>query len=217
MVYVVALVRYTDQFSIIRILTHTNFLAYQWRAHDWIILVLVTIHQNNQILNRKCIDILSMHSNEDSGININIDTNTAATAVNVEKKESLRKRVLIVDDEPDVTLALSKGLEEYGFGVDSSTDSMEALSNFKENTGVYDIILLDVRMPKMNGFELYQEMRKIVGGDDDKKLKVCFMTAYEVYYESLKKDFPSLNIGCFIKKPIGIVDLLQRINQELST
>jgi CheY-like chemotaxis protein len=76
---------------------------------------------------------------------------------------------------------------------------MEALSHIQEKVGLYDLILLDVKMPKMDGFQLYQEMRKIVGSDD-KKIKVCFMTAYEVYYELLKKDFPSLNIGCFIKK-----------------
>ena len=65
-------------------------------------------------------------------------------------------------------------------------------------------------MPKMNGFELYREIRKI-----NSNLKVCFITAYEVYYEQLKEEFPSINIGCFIKKPIEIQELARRINVEL--
>jgi two-component SAPR family response regulator len=65
-------------------------------------------------------------------------------------------------------------------------------------------------MPKMNGFELYHEMRKI-----NDKVKVCFITAYEVYYEQLKEEFPSIDIGCFIKKPVEISQLARRINVEL--
>jgi len=78
-----------------------------------------------------------------------------------------------------------------------------------KNSLFYDLLLLDVRMPKMNGFDLYREMMKI------NEVKVCFITAYEVYYEELKKDFPSINIGCFIKKPIQIPDLIRRIKVEL--
>jgi DNA-binding response OmpR family regulator len=114
-------------------------------------------------------------------------------------------------------------LEDKGFKVRAFTDPLEALSNFKEkmqeknknnksskDSLFYDLLLLDVRMPKMNGFDLYREMMKI-----NDKVKVCFITAYEVYYEELKKDFPSINIGCFIKKPIQIPDLIRRIKVEL--
>ena len=65
-------------------------------------------------------------------------------------------------------------------------------------------------MPKMNGFELYREMSKI-----NSKAKVCFITAYEVYYEQLKQEFPSINIGCFIKKPVEIAELARRIKVEV--
>jgi len=57
------------------------------------------------------------------------------------------------------------------------------------------LLLLDIRMPKMNGFELYREMRKI-----NSEVKVCFITAYKVYYEQLKEEYPSLNIGMFYQK-----------------
>jgi YesN/AraC family two-component response regulator len=83
-----------------------------------------------------------------------------------------------------------------------------ALSNFK--SGFYDLLLLDVRMPKMNGFELYQEIEKV-----DKKAKVCFITAFEVYYHALREIFPMLDVGCFIRKPIEIDDLVKKLNAEL--
>jgi two-component SAPR family response regulator len=65
-------------------------------------------------------------------------------------------------------------------------------------------------MPKMNGFELYREIEKI-----DNKAKVCFITAFEVYYKSLRELFPTMRIDCFIKKPITTDDLVQRIKSEL--
>jgi response regulator RpfG family c-di-GMP phosphodiesterase len=65
-------------------------------------------------------------------------------------------------------------------------------------------------MPNMNGFELYREIKKI-----DDKVKVCFITAYDVFYEKLKEGFPAVNVGCFIKKPVDINELVSRINREL--
>ena len=87
-------------------------------------------------------------------------------------------------------------------------DPQEALSNFK--AGLYDLLLIDVKMPKMNGFELYREMEKI-----DDKAKVCFITAFEVYYKSLRELFPTVKVDCFIKKPITTDDLVERIMMEL--
>jgi two-component system, OmpR family, response regulator ChvI len=121
-----------------------------------------------------------------------------------------KSSILIVDDELDITLAFKKGLESNGFLVDIYNDPVIALSNFK--SGFYDLLLLDVRMPKMNGFELYQEIEKI-----DKKAKVCFITAFEVYYQALKEIFPTLDVGCFIRKPIEIEDLVKKINSEINS
>ena len=127
-------------------------------------------------------------------------------------------RILHVDDDPDILLAFKMGLEDdkstaLGEGVkvqvDTFADPKEALTSFK--AGIYDLLLLDIRMPNINGFELYEELKKI-----DDKPRVCFITAYELYYEALKKDFPELNIGCFIKKPISIEDLATRIRKELA-
>ena len=128
-------------------------------------------------------------------------------------------RILLVDDDPDILLTFKSGLEEYidkskifdvaKIQVDTFADPKEALTSFK--AGVYNLLLLDIRMPNINGFELYEELKKI-----DDKPTVCFITAYELYYEALKKDFPELNIGCFIKKPISIEDLATRIRKELA-
>lgn len=118
-------------------------------------------------------------------------------------------KILIVDDDSDITLAFKKGLESDGFNVDVFNDPQEALSNFEASK--YDLLLLDIRMPKMNGFELYKEMDKI-----DNHVKVCFITAFEVYYEALREVFPSMEVECFIRKPIEIGNLVKRIKNELN-
>ena len=117
-------------------------------------------------------------------------------------------KILIVDDDTDITLAFKKGLENDGFNVDVFNDPQEALSNFEASK--YDLLLLDIRMPKMNGFELYKEMNKI-----DNDVKVCFITAFEVYYEALREVFPSMEVECFIRKPIRINHLISRAMAEL--
>jgi two-component system, OmpR family, response regulator ChvI len=121
-----------------------------------------------------------------------------------------RNRILLVDDEVDITFTFKRGLEDDGFEVDSFNDPQTALSKFRAD--IYDIALIDIKMPQMNGFDLYRKLRKI-----DDKIKYCFMTAYELYYETLKKDYPTLNVGCFIKKPIEIGDLIKELRSELES
>jgi DNA-binding response OmpR family regulator len=100
------------------------------------------------------------------------------------------------------------GLEQNGFEVDTFNDPVEALSNFKAN--FYDMLLLDIRMPKMSGFELYDRLRSI-----DSKVKVCYISAYEIDYEKLRETFPMLTIDCYLRKPIEINDLVKRVKGEL--
>ena len=118
-------------------------------------------------------------------------------------------RILLVDDEPDVTFTFKKGLEANGFAVDAFNDPVLALSNFKP--GLYDLLLLDVKMPQLNGFELYEKIKKI-----DKDAKACFITAHEVYYESLREIFPAMQLDCFVK-PIQIEDLVKHVKKELTS
>ena len=120
------------------------------------------------------------------------------------------RRVLLVDNEPDNTSVFSMGLEDAGFKVDAFNDSLLALSNFKAR--FYDLSILDINMPNMNGFELYKEIRKV-----DEKVRVCFLTASEIYHESLRVPPQTLkDVKCFIPKPIAIDDFIKRIEEELS-
>jgi DNA-binding response OmpR family regulator len=100
-------------------------------------------------------------------------------------------------------------LEYHGFKVDSFNDPQEALSKFKP--GSYDLIILDIKMPKMDGFELYHEIKK-----KDNNAKVCFLTASELYYEEFrKKEYCALDRNLFIQKPIDNEDLVKEINKML--
>ena len=93
--------------------------------------------------------------------------------------------VLIVDDDPDITKLYSTALEGEGFKIDTYNNPRKALSDFKPD--YYDISLLDVRMPDMNGFDLYKEMKKL-----DSNMKVCFITGFEVNYKAFQEIFPDL-------------------------
>ena len=121
-----------------------------------------------------------------------------------------RGRILIVDDDPDITVTFNLGLAKKGFAVTVFNDPLKALSEFR--AGVYNLILLDVKMPKMNGFELSREIEKI-----DDIPKVCYITSFVVYYESLKEIFPAAKVCCFIKKPIKIDKLADKITMELNS
>ncbi len=119
------------------------------------------------------------------------------------------KRILVVDDEPDLTQVSTLALEYHGFKVDSFNDPQEALSKFKP--GLYDLIILDIKMPKMDGFELYHEIKK-----KDNNAKVCFLTASELYYEEFRKEeYCALDRNLFIQKPIDNEDLVKEINKML--
>ncbi|CUR52265.1 putative signal transduction response regulator [Nitrosotalea devaniterrae] len=118
------------------------------------------------------------------------------------------KKILVVDDEPDITTSIKNGLQRKGFEVDIYNDPTDALSNFKPD--IYDLLLIDIRMPKMNGFELYREVKK-----KSNNVRICFFTAFEVYYDEFRKMFPNLEVKCFIRKPITISDLVTHINSEL--
>ena len=120
------------------------------------------------------------------------------------------KRILIVDDEPDLTDLTILVLENYGYKVHAFNDPQEALSKYKP--GSYDLIILDIKMPKMDGFELYQEIKK-----KDNNAKVCFLTASELYYEKFrKKEFSELDKDLFIRKPVGNEELVAQVNKLIN-
>jgi DNA-binding response OmpR family regulator len=131
--------------------------------------------------------------------------------MNQQQPHQGQKRILAVDDEPDLTRLCSLALEHHGFKVDTFNDSEEALSNFKPD--YYDLVILDIKMPKMDGFELYNELKK-----KDNDVKVCFLTASELYYEEFrKKEYHALDKNLFIRKPIDNEDLLKEVNRIMTS
>jgi DNA-binding response OmpR family regulator len=129
----------------------------------------------------------------------------------IDNNTSNTKKVMVVDDEPDVLSVLEIVLEENGFEVDSFVDPIVALKNYK--VGIYDLLILDIKMPNMDGFELYDEVKKI-----DNNAKVCFLTASEMYYmDSRREKYCSLDKDLFIQKPIANEDLVDEINRILNS
>jgi CheY-like chemotaxis protein len=162
---------------------------------------------DTEIVNHKPTKLLGLDINEDESA----DSRTSS------EQSAQQYRILVIDDEPDVALSLKVGLEHEeekegkgGFAVDTFNDPTESLSNFK--AGVYDLLLLDIRMRKMNGFELYRKLKVI-----DDRVKVCFLTASETYYDDeLKREFPKLDVRCFVSKPVSTGELAKIIREQLA-
>jgi CheY-like chemotaxis protein len=133
-----------------------------------------------------------------------------------------RKRILLVDDEPDITMSIRIALEADGFEVHSFNNPMVALSNFRVD--YYNLVILDIKMPKMDGFELYDQMKKI-----DSRIGVCFITAADkMYYEGTEQKqeireqeeilpkYCALSEEMFLQKPISNEDLIREINKRIN-
>lgn len=153
-----------------------------------------------------------MLTNGNDNKNTTNEVNTSLITKNTTSTKKHSYRILYVDDDLDILFSIKTGLEYYGFIVDTFSNPLEALSTFKPE--LYDLVLVDIKMPLMSGFEFHQELRKkaLYGTE----IKTCFITAYEIYFETLRKEFPELYDGCFIRKPIKIDDLVNKINEELS-
>src|SRR5215472_17427506 len=132
----------------------------------------------------------------------------------IKDEQRIWKRILIVDDDEDITLTFQAGIEDSNtytnkkIEVYTSNNPVEALSEFKPN--FYDLLLVDINMPYMNGFELSEKILAI-----DINVKVCFMSNGEINREALREVHPSLSFGCFIRKPVTIDYLVNRIMSEL--
>jgi DNA-binding response OmpR family regulator len=118
-----------------------------------------------------------------------------------------RPRILLVNAEYDILLSTKLSLVDNGFDVYAYDKPRSVLINFKTN--FYDLLLTNIRMPELNGLELYKKIRK-----KDSRIKVCFITAFVDYYRSIAEKF-NLNLNCFIRKPITIESLVKHLNTEL--
>ena len=125
--------------------------------------------------------------------------------------QGTKRRILAIDDEPDITLMLKLGLEDGGFDVDAFSDPELALSSFRP--GLYDLVLIDIMMPKMDGFALYEQLKKV-----DPGIKVCFLTASEMYHEENRGiEHCALNKDLFLQKPISTDDLIMEVNRKINS
>ena len=119
------------------------------------------------------------------------------------------KRILIIDDDKDITNLFKTFLEYDGYKVDAFTDPIDALYSFRKN--VYNLVLLDLKMPRMNGMILYQKLKNI-----DPTLLFCFITANKEYIEHFKKNIPDIE-KIVIYKPILLSELRRKIHLLLVT
>ena len=124
------------------------------------------------------------------------------------------EKILVVYDEPDITFSLKKVLEQNGFAsVDTFNDPADVISKYNNQPGtMYDLLIIDILMPRMNGFELYEKIKKI-----DNNAKVCFISAYRMYFEALREMYPGSEVDCFMNKPFENEDLLRKVDGALTT
>ena len=143
------------------------------------------------------------------------ESNSVPTRTGIQEQPPFLKRILLVVDEPDVSLRFKPGLEAYldqrgrkMFEVHVYDSPLKALSDFRAN--LYDLLLTDVYMPGMNGFELSQKILEL-----DLNVRICFVSAVEVNIEALRELYPTLSLGCFIKKPVDVEYLAKRLSAEI--
>jgi CheY-like chemotaxis protein len=148
--------------------------------------------------------------------NLMVKNHPGIDAITARKQQTFWKRILIIDDDPDTTLTFKSAIEDSNnsskhdrrIEVITYNDPLKALSEFKPD--FYDLLLVDINMPQMNGFELCEKILKI-----DINVKVCFVSAGGVNREAIREIYPAISIGCFITKPVTIDYLVKRIMAEL--
>ena len=132
-----------------------------------------------------------------------------------------RPRILVVDDEKDILRIIKRDLEstfvdenntsEDKFDVDTFSNGQDALKAIQSHPdNYYDLVLTDIRMPKMNGFELYRRIKEI-----NSTLKIAFITAFEINQEEFSKVLPSIDVKDFIIKPIGMSNLRTKLKSMI--
>jgi len=117
-------------------------------------------------------------------------------------------RLLLVDDELDITQPLKFGLQKKGFSVDAENDPVKAMANFRPDS--YDIAIIDISMPEIDGFTLGRQIKEVDGD-----VHIVFLTALDVYKKEFSKMFPKMKVDGFLTKPMSIGDLVDHLNSIL--
>ena len=133
--------------------------------------------------------------------------------MNLSKTTNIPPRIMVVDDERDILSIVKRGLESKNrFQVEIFIDAESALASLKENSNnYYDLVLTDIRMPKINGFELYRRIK-----ESNPSMKIVFITAFEINKEEFSKVIPSLDVIDFISKPVSMSTLISKLNSILN-
>ena len=121
-------------------------------------------------------------------------------------------RIMFVDDEKDILSTVKRGLESNNaFTVDTFSSGESALQAFESHPeNYYDLVITDIRMPKMNGFELYRRIK-----EKNQSMKIAFITAFEINKEEFNKVMPSVNVIDFISKPLSVSSLITKLKSML--
>ena len=133
--------------------------------------------------------------------------------MNVSNTSNIPPRIMVVDDERDILSIVKRGLESKNrFQVETFIDAESALESLKENSGdYYDLVLTDIRMPKINGFELYRRIK-----ESNPHMKIVFITAFEINKDEFSKVIPSVDVIDFISKPVIMSTLITKLNSILN-
>jgi DNA-binding NtrC family response regulator len=121
----------------------------------------------------------------------------------------MEKKILVIDDDIGTSIFFKICLEDAGYYVEIYNDPIKLLEDFE--AGFYDLLISDIRMPKINGFELASRIKQM-----DKNIKICLVTAFEGYYESIIETYKELDLNCLIKKPINKPNFLEIVNKKLN-
>ena len=132
--------------------------------------------------------------------------------MNLSKANNNPPRIMVVDDEKDILSIIKRGLESKNrFQVETFIDAENALESFKKKTNdYYDLVLTDIRMPKINGFELYRRIK-----ETNPNMKIVFITAFEMNKDEFTKVIPSVDVLDFISKPVSMATLINKLNSIL--
>ncbi|MDW3610533.1 MAG: response regulator [Nitrososphaeraceae archaeon] len=133
--------------------------------------------------------------------------------MNLSNTSNIPPRIMVVDDERDILSIVKRGLESKNrFQVETFIDAESALESLKENSGdYYDLVLTDIRMPKINGFELYRRIK-----ESNPHMKIVFITAFEINKDEFSKVIPSVDVIDFISKPVSMSTLITKLNSILN-
>jgi DNA-binding NtrC family response regulator len=133
--------------------------------------------------------------------------------VNLSKANNIPPRIMVVDDERDILSIIKRGLEsKHRFQVETFIDAEYALEYLKKKPDdYYDLVLTDIRMPKINGFELYRRIK-----ESNPHMKIVFITAFEINKEEFTKVIPSVDVLDFISKPVSMSTLIKKLNSILN-